>query len=127
MTMTSSNFEHTTSRGNHFRLIEIQYLICGYKSWSGRRDLNPGPLAPQTPDRLFWVSWLRVFPMGYTDSGRLLPLVTDGAGLNFLHIFSHSRGGWLPHARKLEEAARRLASVIAQQHREHQKALVSRG
>jgi len=29
--------------------------------------------------------------MGYTDSGRLLPLVADGAGLDFLHIFAHSQ------------------------------------
>jgi hypothetical protein len=30
-----------------------------------------------------------VFSMAYTDSGRLLPLTADGAGLNFLHIFAH--------------------------------------
>jgi hypothetical protein len=39
--------------------------------------------------------------MAYTDSGRLLPLTADGAGLNFLHIFAHSRSVcWLPNAQK---------------------------
>jgi hypothetical protein len=48
--------------------------------WSGCRDLNPGPLAPQTRAQLPLGSCLRVFSMAYTDSGRLLPLTADRAG-----------------------------------------------
>ena len=33
--------------------------------------------------------------MGYTDSGRLLPLTADGAGSNLLHTFVHTRAHML--------------------------------
>jgi hypothetical protein len=53
--------------------VEPQY------KWSGRRDLNPGPLAPQTRDRLLWAPWMWVLSMAYKDSGRLLPLTAEAA------------------------------------------------
>jgi hypothetical protein len=69
--------------------------LCVASKWSGRRDLNPGPLAPQTPGRLLCVPWLWVFSMGYTDSGRLLPLVADGARLNFCTFLCTVSPLWL--------------------------------
>jgi hypothetical protein len=63
----------------------------GEVDWSGRRDLNPGPLAPQAKCRFTAVSCLGVFPIGYTDSGHLLPLTAIGAGIDFIHIFRTGR------------------------------------
>lgn len=41
----------------------------------------------------------RVFSIGYTDSGRLLPLTADGAGIDFLHISLHTLIGRRGHTR----------------------------
>jgi hypothetical protein len=49
----------------------------------GNRDL----LHPKQVIGLHWFHAFWVLSIVYMDSGRLLPLTADGAGIDFIHIF----------------------------------------
>jgi hypothetical protein len=73
------------------------------------------PLAPQARGGLLWAPWFRVLSMCCMNSGHLLPLTADGAGLNLLHIFAHSQRGCVGCTRvnRLNTESRRWSDLRA--------------
>jgi hypothetical protein len=82
-----------TYDGNHIidpiAAILADHLRSAAGSGCGQK-LSNNCLNPKQVTGPHGVHGLRCFSMAYEDSGRLLPLIADGAENDFMHIFLHT-------------------------------------